>query len=593
MAQVCFSETLKINITRSSLTKPSLSLKLQETSKNLERLAIMNLKIIFVAFVCSLIVCCSTKHESGKYFVRPGKFVCDYPFNDTSKWVITGRVWGLMKYYHPIIAAGKLDWDKVLLNEVNNIQLSSTPAMVNAELKKMLQMAGDYTYKESGTWNDSLNMNVNLCWIDHSFLDDTLKVELKRIASQSVKQPSYYGISMDSATHPLLPQHEKIHDFDFYSSLNFRLLSLFRYWNVIYYFSPHKYLMDESWDKTLSKSIFPFINANDKKSYQIAFLKLAAALNDGHCYNSFTENYPYMSLDIIEYVGDKTVVRIDKEGLKKGDIIKSIGSRDIVNIRDSLSLLVSASTRGNKEYRINCGIAEMIFFHETNLSVLRNDQEHNIHTSGGGIEYKQPDVYKRISDNIGYVNLSQLTTEKIDSIFNYFSNAAGIIFDLRKAGPYKYNVSQLECHLAESKVLLMPSAVYWDLEHPGAFIWEKGTSSVIPDNVKCTSFKGNLIFLINESTQSFTETQAWIARFNFHAKLIGRPTSGACGQVIWVPLPGNQRAAFSGIGLFSLDGSELQRKGIIPDIEVYPTIESIKSGKDEILEAAIKYLNEI
>ena len=164
---------------------------------------------------------------------------------------------------------------------------------------------------------------------------------------------------------------------------------------------------------------------------------------------------------------------------------------------------------------------------------------------------------------------------------------------MRKAGPYKYNVNQLECHLAESKVLLMPSAVYWDLEHPGAFIWEKGTSSVIPDNVKCTPFKGNIIFLINESTQSFTETQAWIARFNFHAKLIGRPTSGACGQVIWVPLPGNQRVAFSGIGLFSLDGSEFQRKGIIPDIEVYPTLESIKSGKDEILEAAIKYLNEI
>ena len=30
---------------------------------------------------------------------------------------------------------------------------------------------------------------------------------------------------------------------------------------------------------------------------------------------------------------------------------------------------------------------------------------------------------------------------------------------------------------------------------------------------------------------------------------------------------------------------------IIPDIEAYPTMESIKAGKDEILEAAIDYVN--
>lgn len=551
----------------------------------------MKPKILFVVFASCLIICCSALHKPSEHFVRPCKVVCNYPFNDTTKWAITCRVWGLLKYYHPNITAGKLDWDKVLLDEINDIHFSSNPAEVNMELKKMLKTAGAYTYKKNDAWNDSLNMNVNLCWIDHSFLDDTLKNELKKIASLQVKQPSYYGVDMDSSTHSLSPQHEKLHDFDILSSYDFRLLTLFRYWNIIYYFSPHKYLMDKSWDKTLSESVFPFIKATDKQSYQIAFSKLAASLNDGHCYFSFGNYYPYLSQDIVEYVEGKTVVRVDNGGLSKGDIIKSIENRDIDNIRDSLSFLISASTQGNKEYRINSYISEMIFFHETDITVWRNAQEHKIHMSQGLIEYKQPDVYKRISNDIGYVDLSQLTTGKIDSIFNYFS--AGIIFDLRKMGPYRYNVSQLECYLNESKVNTTPSTVYWDLEHPGAFFWNKGSTFAIPSNIKCTQYKGNIIYLINECTQSFGETQAWIARTNLHAKLIGRPTSGAWGQVVWVPLPGKQRAAFSGFGLFSLDGSELQRKGIIPDIEVYPTIESIKSGKDEILEAAIKYLNEL
>ena len=39
--------------------------------------------------------------------------------------------------------------------------------------------------------------------------------------------------------------------------------------------------MDKSWDETLLEAIPLFIDAMDKQSYQIAFLKLAAALNDG------------------------------------------------------------------------------------------------------------------------------------------------------------------------------------------------------------------------------------------------------------------------------------------------------------------------
>ena len=51
--------------------------------------------------------------------------------------------------------------------------------------------------------------------------------------------------------------------------------------------------------------------------------------------------------------------------------------------------------------------------------------------------------------------------------------------------------------------------------------------------------------------------------------------------------------SISGIGIYYPDGTETQRVGIIPDIEIYPTIDGVSKGKDELLEKAIELINEI
>jgi C-terminal processing protease CtpA/Prc len=47
----------------------------------------------------------------------------------------------------------------------------------------------------------------------------------------------------------------------------------------------------------------------------------------------------------------------------------------------------------------------------------------------------------------------------------------------------------------------------------------------------------------------------------------------------------------SGIGIYYPDGKGTQRVGIIPDIEVKPTIKEILEGRDEMLEKAIEIIN--
>ena len=125
--------------------------------------------------------------------------------------------------------------------------------------------------------------------------------------------------------------------------------------------------------------------------------------------------------------------------------------------------------------------------------------------------------------------------------------------------------------------------------HPGAFIWKKNFQTTIPDSLSSPIYKGKIVVLINESTQSGLETIALEIRNNCNSTLVGRSTSGALGRVTFVPLLG-QRASFSNFALFSADGTELQRKGINPDIVVLPTIDAIRNGRDEILNAGIDFI---
>jgi C-terminal processing protease CtpA/Prc len=55
-------------------------------------------------------------------------------------------------------------------------------------------------------------------------------------------------------------------------------------------------------------------------------------------------------------------------------------------------------------------------------------------------------------------------------------------------------------------------------------------------------------------------------------------------------LPGNLIVGFSGHDVRHADGRQLQRVGIQPTIRVERTIRGIVEGRDELLEAAVKFL---
>ena len=71
---------------------------------------------------------------------------------------------------------------------------------------------------------------------------------------------------------------------------------------------------------------------------------------------------------------------------------------------------------------------------------------------------------------------------------------------------------------------------------------------------------------------------------------VGTPTAGANGDVTSFFLPGGMQVYFTGHDVRHADGRQLQRVGILPDVEVAPTLAGIRAGRDEVLERAVAYL---
>jgi C-terminal processing protease CtpA/Prc len=105
-------------------------------------------------------------------------------------------------------------------------------------------------------------------------------------------------------------------------------------------------------------------------------------------------------------------------------------------------------------------------------------------------------------------------------------------------------------------------------------------------------YKGKVVIIINETTQSSAEYHTMAFKNAPRATVIGSTTAGADGNVSKIVLPGGIETMISGIGVYYPDGKETQRIGIVPDIEVKPTIKGIREGRDELLERAIKIIEE-
>ncbi|MGE8514895.1 MAG: S41 family peptidase [Chryseobacterium culicis] len=523
---------------------------------------------------------------------------------ETQKLESLCRIWGFLKYYHPHVAKGNINWDKQLFQKINELEHIHDKQSLNTLYSDWITNLGEVPLcKECSVKDHKVYFlkNFDLRWIDNSqIFSDDVSQKLRYIEKNRNLGDNHY---VGKGGRKIYFRNEKSYGSEF-TSQTISLLELFRYWNYVEYFFPYKYETDQNWNDVLSEMIPKFLMIDNDENFHLTLAELVTKTDDSHAFISSKEIqlHQYGKRKVpVEYSyaeGKLVVIKINNtrsrnsSPLHTGDIIYDIDGKTIPQMINNLGKYVPASNSWGKVSKIK---DKLLFSNNDSISVKIEREGQNLEIKAKTYLVKDifhekivaPQKWKFIDDEkkTGYVNMGMIEKEDLDEMYRELKSTKSIIFDIRNYP--KQTIIPL------SYLLLPEPTVYYqftfpDTSYPGKFYSRKNvTGRKNPEY-----YKGNVIVLVDENTQSQAETTTMMFKQHPKAKIIGSNTSGANGDVVMFKIA-DLDTRFTGLGAYYPDGRETQRIGIIPDILVKPSVEGLKNGKDEVLEKALEYIETI
>ncbi len=77
-----------------------------------------------------------------------------------------GKVWGLIKYYHPAVSQGKTDWDAVLLASFRQDSKTGTDGLIKNWLSTADEQKFDKIPKQESECDSITLLNFDASWIE-------------------------------------------------------------------------------------------------------------------------------------------------------------------------------------------------------------------------------------------------------------------------------------------------------------------------------------------------------------------------------------------------------------------------------------------
>ena len=524
---------------------------------------------------------------------------------EIQKLATTCKVWGFLKYYHPNVASGKFNWDEQLFAVLPQIENANTKEQFSKVLENWIDVLGEVKKTAPIKDNDTTEYfykNLDLAWISKNALfSKKVSEKLEFIKDNRVQENQHYVTFDKEGTKNALFQNEVKYSNFIWSDKNLRILALFRYWNFIEYFYPYKYLMDQKWNTSLVEILPTIINCKNENEYDLSLLKLVTSLNDTHAdfywnlkkyklgRNFIPANFKFIDnkMVITKILNDSVAKKND---LMLGDAIISVDKKLISEVIKENRKVINASNEAS--YLRNLALKYRRFStNKIEIEYVRNAKK----TTKTIELYNQNDFFndvdkinetshfKIIENNIGYVDLKLLDENEVQQMILNLKTTSTLIFDVRN---YPNDVEHEISLFLNPQKKCFAKITYPDLSYPGRFIFQNEYCGAVNNN----NYKGKVILLVNEFSQSFSEWLVMCLKTAPNVTVIGSQTAGADGDVSKIDFIGDYNTSITGLGVYYPDGRETQRIGIVPDIEVKPTIEGVKQGKDEVLERAIKFI---
>jgi len=521
---------------------------------------------------------------------------------------LLGMVWGFLKYYHPAVGKGLYNWDYELFRMMPSYLDAETIVERDQVLLRWINSLGEFKTGKKGVTADkaAIKISPDLDWIGKSGFSPELVAKLNEVRNAKRPEKHYYLALTPGAGNPVF-NNENSYSWKNSPDPGFRLLALYRYWNIIQYYFPYKNLIERDWKDVLKEYIPVLISAKNEIAYRLALIRLIGQVHDSHAQvygqdkslsDYFGSNYAPAELSFIE--GKAVVTGFyhekykEETGLATGDVVTSINQKSIDSILVERLPLNPAS---NYPTQLRNLAAKLLRTTETSINI-EIERDHKFYSKVlktypmsalfDNRKQEHDTCFKMLSPRLAYIHNGALKKGHIPKLWEIIRSTEGLIIDIRNY-PGDFPLYDLGKYLLPERLPFVKFTT-GSIENPGLFSFTK-TLKIGKTNKEY--YRGKVVILVNEQTQSSAEFHAMAYQVTPGAKVIGSTTAGADGNVSQLFLPGGIKTMISGIGVYYPDGKETQRVGIVPDLEIKPTIEGVKAGRDEVLEKAIEFFGEL
>ena len=519
-----------------------------------------------------------------------------------------GKVWGFLKYHHPLVTAGKRQWDYELFRILPKVLAAADAPAARSVVQQWVTSLGDVPACTNCASLDESDLHLGppLTWLTDAALGSELAGSLRAIHRNRSSDPRQFYVSLvpnignPSFDHELGYANLKLPD------AGYQLLSLYRLWNIIEYWFPYRDLLDGSWDEKLTAFIPRIALASDAVAHKEEMLAFIATIHDTHAnlWSSLDVRPPVGPCAIpvtLRFIENQPVVTGytnsqsgPASGLQRGDVVSALDGVPVTQLVERWSLFYAASNQSRRLHDIAasmtrgaCGAVSIRVSRDGGPVELKAERtQQPAPGSAPPLWHDRPgETLQKLSPDVAYLKLSSVKSSQASAYIEAASGTKGLIIDIRNY-PSEFMVFALGSHLVD-RTTEFARFTTGDPANPGAFHWGGPPLSLSPAAPRYT---GKIAILVDESSLSQAEYTTMAFRSAPNAVVVGSTTAGADGNVSPIPLPGGLRSAISGIGVFYPDKKPTQRIGMIANIEARPTIQGIRSGRDEVLEAALRHI---
>ncbi len=384
--------------------------------------------------------------------------------------------------------------------------------------------------------------------------------------------------------------------------LGSRLGNVINAWNVFKFFYPYIDLINTDWNVALLYSIKSVLNgASTTRGIEI----MTHYLEDAHVKVEGEETFYYPPILwerlangklVITYVGD------ENSGLRVGDVVTGIDDMSVDRIYSDVYSSVSTFSEDARR-------------HQLNMTTLRGRQSSKMKLVLENRTNRY--VVRDLASPVSLPDRDQVASQWLDNENSVLYFNWGLVKDelefthaMEQMKSAKYSVldfrdgitpviGQVSIEQFLRKAFPSPETSVWT-SVPRRINADSTIGNVnirLPDiwieNPEIPGFTCQMICLVDGGVKGLSESIIMgLEQHRDDLVIVGKQSAGANGLENRFILPGDMTVSFTGVKTVKPDGSSFFGVGIMPDIKVENTVESIKGGRDLYIDKAMHYIKQ-